>query len=811
MNNNTLDENLFPRAARRFDLFDEEEISAGALVDWRSAEGGLELLYQDGSVSISPLRAGILRIAVSQEGVPEIAPSYLLVGPEDTPPPELRVSPSEAGLSAEAGELRLELSGAGDGQAVAEGTPAPGSALKIWQGQSGAALRARSEFFRWSARGTSLELEIGPETPVYGLGEKTGFLDRRGRSYRMWNSDDPLHLPDKDPLYQSIPFFLYPSGSGWVGLLLDAPGSSWFDVAESAPDRLSAAVEEKNLVAYALFGATPAELLERYTALTGRAPMPPLWSIGYHQSRHTYTPADRVREIAGSFRERKLPADVIHFDILYMDDYRVFTWNPRSFRRPGELIADLAELDFHVVTIVDPGVKVDPDYPVYAEGREMNAFCRTETGELYVGRVWPGRAVYPDFSKPEVRAWWAEQHRSLFDAGVAGIWNDMNEPADFTGDFFIRPEFTPPSEVVMDGDGRPRSMDAYHNVYGTLMSRSAREGAERYRPGKRPFVLTRAGSAGIQRYAAVWTGDNHSWWEHLAASIPMLLGMGLSGVGFVGADVGGFQESPSPELYARWMQYAIFTPFFRTHTNSISRDQEPWSFGPEVEGIARRYLELRYRLLPYIYSFFREQAQSGTPIMRPLLWEYPEDPALRNLNDQFLLGSSILVAPVTQPGVRARAVYLPSGRWEDFWTGEVHQGPGHILAEAPLDRIPLFVKAPAIIPMVPVIQSTREYATQPLELWIFGAGESGEAQFTLYEDDGDSTRYQEGEFSLYGLHWQGPAAGRPGRLRVDPLRRGYPGQRPGWRLVSSGDPASTREIGLPGVDGLDLSHPDEAG
>jgi alpha-glucosidase len=466
----------------------------------------------------------------------------------------------------------------------------------------------------------------------------------------------------------------------------------------------------------------------------------------------------------------------------------------------------LAEQDFHAVTIVDPGVKVDPDYGVYTSGRRIDAFCRTETGEIYTGRVWPGTAVYPDFSRPDVREWWAAYHEALFGAGVAGIWNDMNEPADFTGDFYNRTAFTPPSTVTMDGDGRRRSMDAYHNVYGMLMCRATRRGAELARPGRRPFVLTRAGYAGIQRYAAVWTGDNHSWWEHLAASIPMLLGLGLSGVGFAGADVGGFQENPTPELYARWLQYAAFTPFFRTHANSVTKDQEPWSYGAEIEAISRRYLELRYRLLPYIYQLFREQATDGTPVMRPLLWHYSEDEAVRNLNSQFLLGEALLVAPVTEPGVTARAVYLPAGTWQCFWTGEVVDGPGNTLAAAPLDRIPLYVKVPSILPMTPVVQSTRSFHDVPLEMWVFdgapGAGEgvspgeastagaaegpraagsadAADAHFTYYEDDGDTLRHEEGEVDLYDIRWRGGER----RVSVTPTTRAFAGRREGWRVV----------------------------
>ncbi|MFW5786131.1 MAG: TIM-barrel domain-containing protein [bacterium] len=826
-----LDENLFPREARTFDLFDQEEVHVHSLLRYDLTEEGLDLTFREGVLRVAARSDRVIRLVATSRGPLETEPSYLLAeespgsvfgraGGGGVPAPGLTVAPRDGGVAVDAGELRLVLPGESgfgspDTGVAAHGGEIGGPAFEILHpGSGGRVTGAPGGVFRWSHRGVALDFGVAATTPVYALGEKTGYLNRRGRTYRMWNSDEPTHFPTRDPLYQSIPFFFMPAGEGWVGVFIDTPGSSWFDMGEASPERVTAAVEDRTLNAYVILGSSPAEVVRSYVTLTGFAPLPPLWSLGYHQSRHTYTPAGRVREIAAAFRERRLPADVIHFDILYMDGFRVFTWDPISFREPAELIDELADSGFRVVTIVDPGVKVDPDYEVYRSGRRIDAFCRTETGEVYTGRVWPGDAVFPDFSREEVRAWWAANHGALFGVGVSGIWNDMNEPADFSGDFLIRPEFTPPSKVMMDGDGRPRSMDAYHNVYGLLMCRAARHASEEARPGRRPFVLTRAGCAGIQRYAAVWTGDNHSWWEHLAASIPMLLGLGLSGVGFVGADVGGFQESPSPELYARWLQYAVFTPFLRTHTSSVTADQEPWSYGPEVEGIARSYLELRYRLLPYLYQLFREHTDEGTPIMRPLLWHYPDDPAVANLNDEFLLGESILVAPITRPGRFARAVYLPEGRWQDFWTGARHDGPCHVLADAPLDRIPLFIRIPAIIPMIPVIQTTRDYGLQPLELWLYGVGEPGEARLAFYEDDGDSTRYHDGELNVYDIAWRQGRAGAdpegdaPSELVVAPRIFGYTPRRPGWRVVLPAPAAKSGDTSLPIAEGvLDFEPP----
>jgi alpha-glucosidase len=814
MQHNELDANLFPRGERDFDLFDSEEVHSGSIIHHTANEDGVDLTFRRGLMRIMSVDDDTLRLLVTSRRSVEAPPSFAVVesspavaAPPVAAPPVAAptVDDTDSMVVVRSGALTLALDP--ESGAFSLG-PAVGSSAQRRDGPRRLATTPEAAF-RWSSAGIALDFAVGTAAPIYGLGEKTGYLNRRGRTYQMWNSDDPTHLPSRDPLYQSIPFFFLPVGDGWAGVFVDAPGRSWFDCGERREEVLTAAVEDAPLDAYVFIGDSPAEVVQRYVGLTGRPPMPPLWSLGYHQSRHTYTPAERVEEIAQELRRRELPADVIHIDIKYMDGYRIFTWDPATFRNPRALMDRLAELDFHAVTIVDPGVKVDPDYEVYTSGLALNAFCRTETGEVYAGRVWPGTAVFPDFSKPEVQEWWGAHHQELFGVGVAGIWNDMNEPADFTGDFYNRTAFTPPSTVTMDGDGRPRSKDAYHNVYGMLMCRATRRGAELARPGRRPFVLTRAGYAGIQRYAAVWTGDNHSWWEHLAASIPMLLGLGLSGVGFAGADVGGFQENPTPELFARWLQCAAFTPFFRNHANSVTKDQEPWSYGAEVEAISRKYLQLRYRLLPYIYQLFREHSTNGTPVMRPLLWHYPEDERVRNLNSEFLLGESLLIAPITEPGVSARAVYLPAGRWQDFWTGEVRNGPGNVLVDAPLDRIPLFVKLPAILPMIPAVQSTRAFHEVSLELWLFdGAGKAGagtaarnaagtaategvaapgstaasggpDVHLTYYEDDGETLRHEAGDFDLYEITWRRESRS----MTVTPTERGFAGRSGGWRLV----------------------------
>ncbi|TVR03153.1 MAG: DUF5110 domain-containing protein [Spirochaetaceae bacterium] len=623
--------------------------------------------------------------------------------------------------------------------------------------------------FVWSREGIGLATARGQSDAVYGLGEKTGFLEKSGRLYQMWNSDEPQHLPTRDPLYQSIPFFIHVGPEGAVGHFIDAPERSWFDLRDHR--QVAVTVEQQWVDSWYLFADSAAGVIERYTELTGRMELPPLWALGFQQSRYSYETAARVREVATEMRDRAIPCDVLHLDIHYMRGYRVFTWDPERFGDPTALIGDLREQGFRVVTIVDPGVKVDADYPVYMEGVRDGHFVRSGDGSVYVGKVWPGDAVFPDFSRTATRSFWAAQHRELFSAGVAGIWNDMNEPADFTGNMHDRPRFTPPSDTWVDNDGRPQSLDRFHNLYGLAMCMATREAFETQRPGERAFVLTRAGYAGIQRYAAVWTGDNHSWWEHLAASIPMLLNLGLSGVPFVGADAGGFQDDASGELYARWMQCAALTPFFRAHSVIGSANHEPWSFGARVEAVARAAVELRYSLIPYLYALFAEAARTGLPVMRPLVLHFGSDPRVRNLNDQFMLGPSLMAAPVVQPGVECRSVYLPEGSWCDFHTGDHYQGPMDVAVPAPLERIPLFVRTPAIIPRCAVAPSLDASAVSgSLYLDLYPGPVNSVVQFRLHEDDGISTDYRNGTYDLTELTLR--SSGDGWSLDAAPLHRG---------------------------------------
>jgi alpha-glucosidase len=501
---------------------------------------------------------------------------------------------------------------------------------------------------------------------------------------------------------------------------------------------MSFGAEGGELNYYVIAGPGPRDVLARYTALTGRIELPPKWAIGYHQCRYSYYPEERVREVARTFREKRIPCDVLWFDIDYMDGYRVFTWDPERFPDPKQLNADLEALGFHTIAIIDPCVKQDPDYALYREGTALSAWVTTPEGEPYVGRVWPGECTFPDFTNSEVRTWWAAQYpRFLLESGLDGVWNDMNEPADFAG-----PNKTLPLDVCFANQGNPASHRAAHNVYGMLMAGAAHEGLRRAYLDRRPFTLTRATFAGGQRYGALWTGDNLSTFEHLRMSIAMVASLGMSGMPFVGPDIGGFASGATPALYARWLNAAALFPFARTHTGSNSPDQEPWSYGKEIEAIARKALERRYQWLPYIYTLFEECARTGVPIIRPVWMEISNSPDWLE-DTTFFLGPHVYVAPILQAEEIPYGVYLPEGVWFDGNTGLVHGGQRFVNVPGSLDVLPHFFRAGAIVPMQSTIQHTSETPEHPLiiDVWPWGA-----SQGELYEDDGISPAYRDGAF-----------------------------------------------------------------
>lgn len=576
---------------------------------------------------------------------------------------------------------------------------------------------------------------IEPEDRYHGFGEKAGQLNKRGELLTMWNTDVYApHNQETDPLYVSIPYFMTKRGARAHGIYVLNTFRMEFRMNGETEYALQA--EGGRLDYFVLAGPTPKDVVQQYASLTGCVPLPPKWALGYHQSRYSYETEQEVRELVAMFREKGIPLDAVYLDIHYMNGYRVFTFDGERFRKPALLVRDLKEAGVRIVPIVDPGVKADPEYRVFQEGLARGAFCRYADGTMFYGDVWPGKSAFPDFTDEAVREWWRGLHAFYAELGIEGIWNDMNEPAIFNE------SKTMDVEVMHKNDGRPTTHRELHNTYGLQMSRATYEGMKSHLAGRRPFVLTRSGFAGIQRYAAVWTGDNRSFWEHLEMSVPMCLNLGLSGVPLCGADVGGFAHDSNGQLLVRWTQLGALLPYFRNHSEMKSIRQEPWVFGAEAEAHVKRYIRFRYVWLPFMYGLFAEASRTGLPVVRPLLLEFPDDPQAGLVQDQFLLGPNVLVAPVVRPDTFVRAVYFPAGRWVNYWTDEVVEGGRHMLVDAPLDTLPLFVRQGSIIVHGSERLNTAE-PVGPLTVHLY-AGVDGALTYTLYDDDGSTFAYEQG-------------------------------------------------------------------
>ncbi|MBN1149576.1 MAG: hypothetical protein JXA78_20110 [Anaerolineales bacterium] len=543
---------------------------------------------------------------------------------------------------------------------------------------------------------------LRPEECLYGLGEQANRLNLRGGSHRLWNTDPGgSYSLGADPLYIPIPLMLslHRDGSHLIFYENPFPATFNFDaqiekLAENP--QLARACFEGGMLRYYLIPGPPQRALERYTELTGRPGLPPLWSLGYHQSRWGYKTEADIRAVVAGFEAHDLPLSAVHLDIDYMDGYRVFTVDQGRFPDLAALAEELGQKGIRLVTILDPGVKEDIDYFLFREGLLEGAFCTLPNKDVLISVVWPGRAAFPDFSAQKTRQWWSRQYPRLSEMGVAGFWHDMNEPASFVA--WGRP--TLPLSGQHDLEGRGGDHREAHNLYGLLMNRSGYEALRAQRPERRPWILSRSGWASNQRYAWNWSGDTESSWGSLRLTIANALGMGLSGLPYTGPDIGGFSGDPPAELYLRWFQLATFLPFFRTHSAIGTARREPWVYGEPYTDILREYLRLRYRLLPYLYTLAWQASQNGQPLARPLFWADVNNQELWEIDDAFLLGDALLVAPILEEGENRRRVTLPEGGWYDLWDDSIYQGPGSVELQAPLERIPVLVRAGSILPMV---------------------------------------------------------------------------------------------------------------
>lgn len=590
--------------------------------------------------------------------------------------------------------------------------------------------------------GVRMSFPTAADQRWFGCGENTGPHDRRGTRMTYWSTDAydsewGGYAPGADPLYLSVPFCTMQSAAGYLGLFVDHPWRMTFDVGASEPDVFGIAGAGPTLSLVLMTSSDPQGPGYAYADVTGLPIMPPRWALGFHQSRWGYADAATFEAIAAGFRDRAMPADALWFDIQHMDGFRTFTWDPVAFPDPAGLLGSLERQGFRAVAIADPGIKVDDGWALYRDARDAGVFLRWPDGRDFVGYAWPGEASWPDVSSRHGYAFWRDHVADMARLGIDGVWIDVNEPTTF-------PEGgggnTIPDEVVADGEGTSTTMAELHNVYALLQARATYEGLLQGSPGRhRPFVLSRAGYAGIQRWAGIWTGDVPSTWHGLRETLPMMLNIGVSGIPLVGSDVGGYSGGASPELYARWFELGFLSPFFRAHVTSGVEGQEPWQFGTEVTDIARYWLEQRSRYMPYFYSLAWEAHTQGTPMLRPLWYELPGDPELAGVDDQAMLGPWLLAAPVLEEGATRRTIRLPAGRWFELRSDAAYDGPVELDRVMTLAALPLYVREGAILPSREPMQYETPLMAPVLNLDVWPA--EHETRFTVFDDDGTSLTY----------------------------------------------------------------------
>jgi len=696
-----------------------------------SLKDGVELTADTAKVRVTAFHDGVFRVRVAPNGTfPKDFSWAVIQSPE---PPAVKVEENQK-------EIRIA---AGNIVAIVQRSPL----LIDFSDAAGTVLLADEPSLpmAWNGRRIHTWKKMPADENYFGLGDKAGPMNRRNRSFTNWNTDEFGWQESSDPLYKTIPFFIGLRNGIAYGLFFDNTYRSIFDFGKESQGYFSFGAEGGELNYYFFAGPEPKKIIEEYTAMTGRSPLPPLWTLGYQQCRYSYYPESRAREIVRTLREKKIPADAIYFDIDYQQGNAPFTINREYFPTFERMIVDFRAQGMHTILITDLHIKKDPNhgYAPYDSGMKNDVFVKNPNESVFVGTVWPGESVFPDFTLTRVRDWWGGLYKDFVGMGAAGFWNDMNEPA-----LFLRADKTMPLDTRhrLD-DGTTLDHRAIHNVYGMQNVRATYDGLRKLQANERPFVLTRAAYSGAQRYAATWTGDNSSTWNHLKMSTPMLLSMGISGFPLIGDDIGGFAGSPTADLLTRWFEVGALNPIYRDHTAKGTADQEPWVHGPEHEAIRRRYMELRYMLMPYLYTGIEEASRTGLPLMRPVFLEYPHASDFYGDNRDFLFGRDFFAAPVTTEMVDAEEISFPPGEWYDFWTNTKLSSKEKLSLHPRLDEMPLYVRAGAIVPMQPLVQSTEEKPKGPLQLRVYlpSSASDSDCRGTLYQDDGHTFAYQKGE------------------------------------------------------------------
>lgn len=613
--------------------------------------------------------------------------------------------------------------------------------------------------FGWLGEKALLHIHMDAESNYFGLGEKTGSLLRNGSSFTHWNTDAFGYHDGRDPLYVSIPFFIAIRQGKCYGIFIDNTAKSKINFGASNHRMLQIQVDYGPLNFILIPGPGPADVVRRYGQLTGTPPLPPDWALGLHQSRYSYRNQEEVSTLAHQYWQRDIPLSAIHLDIHYMDAYKVFTTNEKAFPELKKLAAGLEKNGIHLVAIQDPGIKSDAgdSYEPLQSGMKEKVFAMYPDGQPWEASVWPGRCYFPDFTSGKAREWWADQTKNwIKKTGISGLWNDMNEPASWGQDV--------PDIVEFDLEGRHGNHREAHNVYGQLMAKSTRNGLLAANKGIRPFVLTRAGFSGIQRFAAVWTGDNVANSDHYFLGIRLILSLGMSGVSFSGVDIGGFVGDSSPRLFARWISVGSFFPFFRIHSMIDSRLSDPWSFGETVEAISRNYIRLRYRLFPMWKTAFFQSSISGKPLLTPFFWKQPGFEYKAAFQHQFYAGDNLLVIPPDQDQDAVWAA-LPSGTWYHLLSGDKWVGPQECWISSPLDQLPVLVRGSSIL----ITESPSANRTKKFQIHVFWGTEPGYQQW--YEDDGLTENPNEDDKRLIYLSFH---PGKKSTLRWENLAGAAP-------------------------------------
>jgi alpha-glucosidase len=753
----------------------------------KEVSNGMEMTLGQVLLRVAALDAGVIRLRYTPNGKFGPEESFAVVPDTGFRAPETKLADQGPEVALQTGELTVVVNKAS-------------LAVSIYDNVGRVILMDRSDVpFTYTPEGFQTWKHMPEDEHYYGLGDKAVSTDRRNGGFSMWNTDAVMWEESTDPLYKSIPFFVGVRGGKAYGIFFDNTYRSNFQFGKMLDGYYSFGAPGGELNYYFINGPDPRHVISRYVDLTGHTPLPPLFTLGYQQCRWSYLTEARVREVTSEFRKRQIPADVIYLDIDYQDKYKPFTVDRKAFPTIEQMVKELANTGWKTVFITDLHIAAVPGYKPFDEGQKNGYFVKNPDGTTFIGPVWPGPSAFPDFTRAEVRKWWGSLYADFVSMGVRGFWNDMNEPS-----VFKRDDKTMPLDVVSSVEGRKTDEREIHNLFGLENVRATYEGLLSLKPDLRPFVLTRAAYSGAQRYAATWTGDNQATWNHYRLTLPTLTGLGISGYPLVGSDVGGFSGSPTPELLTRWTALGTFQPIDRNHASKGTRDREPWVDGPEHLAIRKRYIEERYRLLPYIYAGMEEASRTGVPLMRPMFLEFPADANMykKDAYEQYMFGSALLVAPPTRNFYGGYNALLPKGTWYDYWTGKAVQGKdtsgaddlGVVLHLDPkLDELPVLVRAGSIIPRQPLVQNTNQTPQGPLELRVYpGAPCFGD----IYWDDGQSFGYKRGEFFRIGVSCEEMASGM--RLHIAPGNGKYTPWWKSYAVVVYGQAGAPRSVTVNG-------------